>query len=479
MDEKNTALAVEERMPEQPITDENPIRPRGWKSLFKPRKSEEKRRFLGRSYLIYVGALVVLSLCVVLYVQSVLASYEAAQPDNVVQAHLNDMQKAAKRGKLEKFAALDSLQATEDELDAYMSDMAAGEMSFRETKSTDNQLLTYDLLCDNYKIGDVTLKYAGQETKLLIFTTDLWEIENFSVTAYRFDVTLPATVLPSENGQAISGTPSEDGRTVTYAISSLTIPNITLTDLLGNTKPYSQCGDCDFDGYTVKVPSNFTLKGQDTVPVSAAILTQPDEFKYLAEYCAEAPKQAEYNVRLVSDDYSLSLFDNLGNPVDISKMGDTITITKQTALDALPQTVENAPDPLELAKMWSLFMTRDLSGTRYGFYRLEEYLIKDSYLRQVAWKWATGVDITFTSRHTLGNPPFQVAEATNFVAYGTKAFSCDIRLEKELRLTATGAKVNDVINSTFYFVYCDDTDDGKDNPHWAIADKQDIAEAAE
>lgn len=442
----------------------------------------KKTRFLGRAYLIYVGVLVLLSLCAVLYVQRVLAGYEAAQPDNVVQTYLTNLQKAAKRGKVEKIVSLDGVKAqfspTDAQLTAYMGDLAAGELSFRETES-DTLTLNYDLFCDNYKIGDITLKYEGQETKLLIFTTDLWEIERSSLTEFRFDVTLPSTVLPTQDGQKVEGTVSEDGRTVTYAVSSLTVPNIVLTDLLGNTKSYSQCGECDFEGYTVSVPSNFTLKGKETVPVSSAILTQPDAYKYLSEYCAEAPKQAEYNVRLVDDKYDLSLFDNLGNPVDISQMGDTISITKQTATDTLPQTIENAPDPLELAKMWSLFMTRDLSGTRYGFYRLEEYLIKDSYLRQVAWKWATGVDITFTSRHTLGNPPFQVAEVSNFVTYGTNAFSCDIHLEKQLRLTATGAKVNDVINSTFYFVYYDDTDNGKDDPHWAIADKQDIAQVAE
>jgi hypothetical protein len=37
-------------------------------------------------------------------------------------------------------------------------------------------------------------------------------------------------------------------------------------------------------------------------------------------------------------------------------------------------------------------------------------------------------------------------------------------------LTGTGQTRVDTINSTFYFVYYDDTDDGEDNPHWAIAD---------
>ena len=35
-------------------------------------------------------------------------------------------------------------------------------------------------------------------------------------------------------------------------------------------------------------------------------------------------------------------------------------------------------------------------------------------------------------------------------------------------------KITDILNSTFYFMYYDETNDGKDNPHWVILDKQDI-----
>ena len=35
-------------------------------------------------------------------------------------------------------------------------------------------------------------------------------------------------------------------------------------------------------------------------------------------------------------------------------------------------------------------------------------------------------------------------------------------------------KTTDEMNSTFYFMYYDETDDGKENPRWVILDIQEI-----
>ena len=51
-------------------------------------------------------------------------------------------------------------------------------------------------------------------------------------------------------------------------------------------------------------------------------------------------------------------------------------------------------------------------------------------------------------------------------------FSCDIYFIKHMYLTSYKMDVDDVMNSTFYFMNYDDTEDGKDNPHWVIIDIQ-------
>ncbi len=474
MDERNTALAVEEKEVPLPVTEQ----PLSESASAHPEKVTKKRRFLGRKFLIYLGVLLVLAIAALLYVYHVLSWYESSQPENVAQSYLQKMQKAAGKGQLETLTSLDELDA--DALAQYMTSLASGDVSCQasETAVSNDEMLVFDALCNGYRMGEIRLTYTGQKTKLGIFTADLWEVSSCKVTPYRFEMELPVTLKVTENGAAVSGTLSEDGQTVQYALSSSVLPNLMLTDLFGNTVPYGlelYEDGCLSEYPVISVPSNYTVKNNgEKVPLSAAVLTELEEYQYLYEYNADIPKKATYLLCTLSGTVDVSVYDNLGSRVDISDQKDAVSIESQVTTETMPAIIQNAPDPLEAAKLWNLFMTRDLTGDRYGFYKLAEHLIDDSYLRDVAWKWATGVDITFTSKHTLRNPPFQVAEVSNFAAYGDKAFSCDILLEKELVLYGSTV-VPDKMHSTFYFVYYDDTDNGKEDPHWAIADKRDIA----
>lgn len=111
-------------------------------------------------------------------------------------------------------------------------------------------------------------------------------------------------------------------------------------------------------------------------------------------------------------------------------------------------------------------MTDDLEGKNHGYATMNKLLIDDSYLQDVAWKWATGVDITFTSVHKLGKDPFVDEEITDFVRYSDKCFSCTVKFKKHMIL-AGNMTVMDTVDSTFYFV--DVAENGKE-PVWLIAD---------
>ena len=54
-----------------------------------------------------------------------------------------------------------------------------------------------------------------------------------------------------------------------------------------------------------------------------------------------------------------------------------------------------------------------------------------------------------------------------------KAFSCDMYLEKNMRL-ANGNELTDKMNEKMYFAYYDDTDDSKDNPSWKLVNMQSL-----
>ena len=103
---------------------------------------------------------------------------------------------------------------------------------------------------------------------------------------------------------------------------------------------------------------------------------------------------------------------------------------------------------------------------------MKQYLIKGSYLYNVAYKWVTNIDITFTFSHVLKNPPFTDEKVSNFVSYGENLFSCDIYFIKHMEdlQDRSDEEIKDVMNSTFYFMNYDETKDEVDNPHWVILD---------
>lgn len=119
-------------------------------------------------------------------------------------------------------------------------------------------------------------------------------------------------------------------------------------------------------------------------------------------------------------------------------------------------------------------MTNDLQGSQKGFGTIKKYLIPDSYLYNVAYKWVTNVDITFVSSHVLDNPPFSGEQVTNYVDYGNHLFSCDISFLKHMDLQSRNMTVTDEMNSTFYFMYYDETEEGTGDAHWVIVDIQEI-----
>lgn len=442
--------------------------------------SEKKKGAFGISFLIYCIILLLLSVSALLYVRGLLLDYEAAQPENIVQSKIDELKSACKKGTLSEVVSLSSIyesfSPSTDEMVEFMYEFSQSDVTFKKVSdSSDTENITFDILSDNYKMASLVLRSEGKITKLVIFSMDKWSIEKFEVTGFTMDITLPASLTVMNGDEIIEGTPSEDGKTALYSVTSLTMPEITFTDVLGNTKSYSDKGEYKFKEYIITIPSNYTLLGDSPIPLSTASLSDIDTYRYVSEYCSEIPQSATYDLCIMADDFSMKVLDNTGAEVDISQLGNSFILEGQAGTETMPENIVNAPDPLKMAKQWSLFMTDDLDGAKHGFYEMEKYLIAESYLRDVAWKWATGVDITFTSPHTLDKNPFTVEEAINFVAYGDNCFSCDITLEKPMHIKKANT-VTDRIHSTFFFVYRDDTDNGKDDPHWAIADIQKIAE---
>ena len=61
-------------------------------------------------------------------------------------------------------------------------------------------------------------------------------------------------------------------------------------------------------------------------------------------------------------------------------------------------------------------------------------------------------------------------EVTDYTEYTDECFSIHIHFVKHMKLTKNGKHVTSTMDSKFFFIYYDDTDDGVDNPHWTMAD---------
>lgn len=434
-------------------------------------KSGDKGHGFRNFYIGFAALLLILSACAVIYVHGILVEYENAQPDKIAQSCADNIKKAAQNGKLESVLSFDEikkeLDVSDEEIKSFEKEIAESTLTYKKAKSDGSEYTVYNILCDNLTIAELKLKSVGQKTRLAIFTLDVWEISPVSAVGYSAEITLPSSVLITADGAPVEGT-TLDNNTVEYTVRSITKPDIVITDALGNSAGYSDDGKYDFKQYHISVPSNYTLMGKDAVSLDAATVSPDEAYRNIIEYFPDMPGIAEYELFIMGGEYSLSILDNTGKEIDISNMGTNISLSGQIGVDALSDTVASAPDPLEVAKLWSNFMTDDIGGARHGFNTMAEYLFGGSSLYDQALAWATGVDITFTSKHTLSNPPFTTAEVGNFVIYSDKCFSCEILLEKPLHIV-TGDIV-DKIHSTFYFGYIDDTDNGVDDPHWGVVD---------
>ena len=99
---------------------------------------------------------------------------------------------------------------------------------------------------------------------------------------------------------------------------------------------------------------------------------------------------------------------------------------------------------------------------------LKKGKIKDSDISKYAYKWATGIDITFISAHQLLSPTFTNQKTENYEIYSENAFSCEIYLEKNMKVN--GKTMQDKMHERMYFVY------DKENSGWKLVNMQSITE---
>ena len=303
--------------------------------------------------------------------------------------------------------------------------------------------------------------------------TDYNIIKN-KVTPVIFDYTLviPSTLSVTVNGKENPGTDAGGGM-IRHAIREIEEPEVTVSDEFGNTLKYAGENRIPLTYKRITVPESYRVSadGRD-IPESSAVRTEDEELDEVRRF-ADIPDYMEYAVAVLKDNAPISIKDGSGRAVDLSgyENADVIDLAGTiSGAESVPDEILSEIDVLTVAEMWSKFMSADLEGGGYGFWNLSEYLIEGSKLYDDALKWANGIDITFTSIHTLGNPPFTDEKVTNYIRLGDDCFRCDISFVKHMFISGRD-EMKDNTNLRFYFV----RNNGYGSP-WRVAYIKEIVE---
>ena len=362
--------------------------------------SKRKKKMTGykKSLLIWFLLLLIASEACLIYVSSTLKMYEKGNIEGYMTSLIKDMKTASKVGNINKYLSYNKVESKYEKNssfeEGYKELFNESKLSYKKNDKEN----TYDIYADDTMIASVTL--------------DSKKVRRLGILSFE-----------------------------EYSIKEI--------------ETYSKNGIYNIDVY---VNSNYDLYIND-VKVSDDDLLSKEEIKEYSEVYnkVDLPYENHYKITNLTKKPKIKVM-NGNNEVKVTNEKSNyygVTYFKTDDKDAAFEKLTNKDyDPLTFAKNWSLFLTADLPGERYGLYTLTPNLVEGTALYKRAYSWATNVDITFTSLHTLDKDTFTKVKMNVFTVYNENAFSVDIYLEKNMTLV-NGEKRVDTLNDTFYYAYID------------------------
>ena len=362
--------------------------------------SKRKKKMTGykKSLLIWFLLLLIASEACLIYVSTTLKMYEKGNIEGYMTSLIKDMKTASKAGNINKYLSYNKVESKYEKNSSFEEGYKE---LFNESKLSykkNDKESTYDIYADDTMIASVTL--------------DSKKVRRLGILSFE-----------------------------EYSIKEI--------------ETYSKNGIYNIDVY---VNSNYDLYIND-VKVSDDDLLSKEEIKEYSEVYdkVDLPYENHYKITNLTKKPKIKV-KNGNDEVKVTNEKSNyygVTYFKTDDKDAAFEKLTNKDyDPLTFAKNWSLFLTADLPGERYGLYTLTPNLVEGTALYKRAYSWATNVDITFTSMHTLDKDTFTNVKMNGFTVYNENAFSVDIYLEKNMTLV-NGEKRVDTLNDTFYYAYID------------------------
>lgn len=362
--------------------------------------SKKKKKMTGykKSLLIWFLLLLIASEACLIYVSTTLKMYEKGNIEGYMTSLIKDMKTASKVGNINKYLSYNKVESKYEKAssfeDGYKELFNESKLSYKKNDKEN----TYDIYADDTMIASVTL--------------DSKKVRRLGILSFE-----------------------------EYSIKEI--------------ETYSKNGIYNIDVY---VNSNYDLYIND-IKVNDEDLVSKEEIKEYSEVYdkVDLPYENHYKITNLTKKPKIKVMSG-NDEIKVTNEKSTyygVSYFKTDDKDAAFAKLTNKDyDPLTFAKNWSLFLTADLPGERYGLYTLTPNLVEGTALYKRAYSWATNVDITFTSMHTLDKEIFTNVKINGFTVYNENAFSVDIYLEKNMTLV-NGEKRVDTLNDTFYYAYID------------------------
>ena len=362
--------------------------------------SKRKNKMTGykKSLLIWFLLLLIASEACLIYVSTTLKMYEKGNIEGYMTSLIKDMKTASKVGNINKYLSYNKVESKYEKAssfeDGYKELFNESKLSYKKNDKEN----TYDIYADDTMIASVTL--------------DSKKVRRLGILSFE-----------------------------EYSIKEI--------------ETYSKNGIYNIDVY---VNSNYDLYIND-IKVNDEDLVSKEEIKEYSEVYdkVDLPYENHYKITNLTKKPKIKVMSG-NDEIKVTNEKSTyygVSYFKTDDKDAaFAQLTNKDYDPLTFAKNWSLFLTADLPGERYGLYTLTPNLVEGTALYKRAYSWATNVDITFTSMHTLDKETFTNVKMNGFTVYNENAFSVDIYLEKNMTLV-NGEKRVDTLNDTFYYAYID------------------------
>ncbi len=352
-----------------------------------------------KSLILFSLILLIIILWCLIYVSKTLIRYEKSDVNVYINDLLLDMQKSAKKKKIDKYLSYNgqtsNLENDANYKEGYKELLTRKKLSYKNSE-IENQ---YDLYADDILFATVTLEKVRDEKRLGLLNYPVWKTKE----------------IKAHNEKGI------------YVLDFYIDSNVNLSI---NNNPIT-----------------------DDYLVDKEVVNEYQEVSKLVN----TPLVKHYQITNLTKEPYIKLVNQKGENVNFEYRDGKYYANDYFKTDDNNEAfkhLEHADfDALELAKKWSLFLSKDLMGTRYGLYQLTPNLQEGTAIYKRAYNWATGIDITFTSQHVLEKERFTNCKLSNFTVYNANAFSVEVYLEKNMRVS--GKKIKDILHEMFYFVYED------------------------